>query len=71
MEGTIHLLLHHVEYVDKCKVYSNRVHHRIREFAPHVPIYMFTPDGSYEMMTLDALMPKSFGPENLHTLQHP
>jgi hypothetical protein len=26
---------------------------------------MFTPDGEYEMMTLDQLMPKSFGPEDL------
>jgi len=38
---------------------------RIREFSAHVPIYMFTPNGDYEMMTLDQLMPKSFGPENL------
>jgi hypothetical protein len=26
---------------------------------------MFTPSGQFEMMTLDELMPKSFGPENL------
>jgi hypothetical protein len=37
----------------------------IREFAPHVPVYMFTAKGEYEMMTLDQLMPKSFGPEDL------
>ena len=38
---------------------------RIREFCSDVPIYMFTPDGKYEMMTLQELMPKSFGPESL------
>ena len=44
---------------------AKRTDSRIREFSTQVPIYMFTPDGSYEMMTLDQLMPKSFGPENL------
>jgi len=37
----------------------------IREFAPTVPVYMFTSKGDYEMMTLDQLLPKSFGPEDL------
>ena len=37
----------------------------IREFGPKVPIYMFTSSGEYEMMTLDQLLPKSFGPEDL------
>ena len=66
MKGTIRLLLHHVVSVDKCKGHQKCFNFRIREFAPNVPIYMFTPDGNYEMMTLDVLMPKSFGPENIH-----
>jgi len=40
-------------------------HVRIREFGPKIPIYMFTSSGEYEMMTLDQLLPKSFGPEDL------
>lgn len=40
-------------------------HLRIREFEPKVPIYMFTSKGDYEMMTLDQLLPRSFGPEDL------
>ena len=58
-------LLHHVEYVVKCKSPWRRSDYRIREFSANVPIYMFAPTGEYEMMTLDELMPKSFGPENL------
>jgi hypothetical protein len=56
-----------VEYVVKCKSQINYFseYTRIREFSENVPIYMFTPDGEYEMMTLDQLMPKSFGPQNL------
>jgi len=37
----------------------------IREFAPTVPIFMFTPNGEYDVMTLEQLMPRSFGPEQL------
>lgn len=38
----------------------------IREFGPTVPIYMFSGDGQKQLlMTLDQLLPNSFGPENL------
>lgn len=43
----------------------NLSHVRIREFAPTVPIFMFTPNGEYDVMTLEQLMPRSFGPEQL------
>ena len=67
MEGIIRLPLDRVAFVGKCKSYLGSFDPRIREFAPNVPIYMFTPDGNYEMMTLDVLLPRSFGPENLPT----
>ncbi|MDH3231103.1 MAG: cytidine deaminase [Alphaproteobacteria bacterium] len=39
---------------------------RIREFAgPEVPIHICSPDGLRETVTLGALLPLSFGPENL------
>lgn len=39
----------------------------IREFCdPSTPIYMFNKDGEYKMMTLDELLPMSFGPDSLH-----
>ena len=39
---------------------------RIREFAaPDTPIHMATPDGVLVSMTLDELLPQSFGPDNL------
>ena len=63
--ATLPRLLRHAEYVVKCTFLPERSDFRIREFSGHVPIYMFTPNGDYEMMTLDQLMPKSFGPENL------
>ena len=37
----------------------------IREFAPKIPIYMFSKDGSCKETTLDELLPFSFGPEHL------
>lgn len=39
----------------------------IREFAPlTMPLYMFTKDGSdYKKMTLEELLPMSFGPQDL------
>lgn len=38
----------------------------IREFGPKLPVYMFTASGKdYKMMTLDELLPLSFGPEDL------
>ena len=55
----------HVVYVVKCNFLYYHVDSRIREFSANIPIYMFTPNGECEMMTLDQLMPKSFGPENL------
>jgi cytidine deaminase, homotetrameric len=39
---------------------------RIREFAqPDTPIHVAGPDGIRESFTLDALLPFSFGPDNL------
>ena len=39
---------------------------RIREFAADdVPIHVCSPEGLRETMTLGALLPSSFGPENL------
>lgn len=37
----------------------------IREFGPNLPVYMFTALGKYKVMTLDELLPLSFGPEDL------
>jgi cytidine deaminase len=54
-----------VEFVVKCMSSTGSFNGRIREFAPTVPVYMFTAKGDYEMMTLEQLMPKSFGPEDL------
>ena len=65
ISATFLRLLRPVEYVVKCTFPPQWSDFRIREFSAHVPIYMFTPNGEYEMMTLDQLMPKSFGPENL------
>jgi len=64
--GTYFLLLRRVESAAKCiSTLSLSLTIRIREFSPDVPIYMFTPDGKYEMMTLQELMPNSFGPEHI------
>ena len=39
---------------------------RIREFAgPHTPIHIANPDGVLETLTLEQLLPQSFGPDNL------
>jgi cytidine deaminase len=39
---------------------------RIREFAdPHTSIHIAAPDGVLETLTLEALLPFSFGPDNL------
>ena len=39
---------------------------RIREFAAlDIPVYICGPDGLRSTMTLDELLPKSFGPDNL------
>lgn len=56
-----------MEFVVKCMwcMDWSELTGRIREFAPLVPVYMFTTKGDYEMMTLEQLMPKSFGPEDL------
>ncbi|KAF7498205.1 hypothetical protein DV113_003782 [Geotrichum candidum] len=37
----------------------------IREFGPKLPVYMFTATGKYKLMTLEELLPLSFGPEDL------
>ena len=64
--ATYFLLLRHVESAAKCiSTLSQSLTIRIREFSSDVPIYMFTPDGNYEMMTLQELLPNSFGPENI------
>lgn len=50
----------------RIRITPNRIANgSIREFAPKVPVYMFTAKGDHEMMTLEQLMPKSFGPEDL------
>ncbi|KAK9345914.1 cytidine deaminase [Lipomyces starkeyi] len=40
----------------------------LREFAPNIAIYMFAEDGTFVMEPLTAMLPRSFGPENLHVL---
>lgn len=37
----------------------------LREFAPHLPIYISDGDGNYRQTSIDALLPDSFGPEFL------
>ncbi|XP_031423660.1 cytidine deaminase b isoform X2 [Clupea harengus] len=37
----------------------------MREFGASLDVYMSKPDGSYEETTVDALLPRSFGPEDL------
>ncbi|KAK5912778.1 hypothetical protein CesoFtcFv8_002617 [Champsocephalus esox] len=37
----------------------------IREFGLNCDVYMSKPDGSYRKMTVDELLPVSFGPEEL------
>lgn len=38
----------------------------IREFAPDIPVLMFTANGEkFKKMSLEELLPMSFGPENL------
>ncbi|KAK7203459.1 cytidine deaminase-like protein [Myxozyma melibiosi] len=37
----------------------------IREFAPQIDVYMFTEKEDYLMQPLTALLPHSFGPEDL------
>ncbi|ODQ52335.1 cytidine deaminase [Saitoella complicata NRRL Y-17804] len=38
----------------------------MREFCDvGMPVYMFTPDGKSEVMKLDELLPRSFGPDDL------
>ena len=64
-----YIRLRHVEFVVKCKTPYVSSKRSIREFAPNVPVYMFTAKGEYEMMTLDQLMPKSFGPEDLSPVE--
>jgi cytidine deaminase len=59
-----------VEFVVKCKAMYVMANSSIREFAPNVPVYMFSAKGDYEMMTLDQLMPKSFGPEDLPPVEN-
>lgn len=40
---------------------------RIREFAtPETPIHIAGPEGIRHSFTLEALLPQSFGPDNLH-----
>ena len=53
------------EYVVKCKSCNWKSHFRIREFAPRVPVYMLAASGEYQMMMLEQLLPKSFGPEDV------
>jgi len=66
IKETYFLPLRRVESAAKCIItLAPSLTIRIREFSSDVPIYMFTPDGKYEMMTLQELMPNSFGPENL------
>ncbi|XP_010754014.3 cytidine deaminase b [Larimichthys crocea] len=37
----------------------------MREFGPNWDVYLSKPDGSYLKMTVDELLPTSFGPEDL------
>ncbi|XP_029989408.1 cytidine deaminase b [Sphaeramia orbicularis] len=37
----------------------------MREFGPNWDVYLSKPDGSYLKMTVDELLPVSFGPEDL------
>jgi cytidine deaminase len=37
----------------------------LREFAPHLPIYIADADGSYRQTNISELLPDSFGPEFL------
>ncbi|KAJ8098025.1 cytidine deaminase-like protein [Lipomyces tetrasporus] len=37
----------------------------LREFAPNIEIYMFAADGTFVMEPLTAMLPHSFGPEDL------
>lgn len=39
----------------------------IREFSKEVPILMYGSTGDYKLMTLEQLLPCSFGPESLLT----
>ncbi|XP_070757971.1 cytidine deaminase b [Enoplosus armatus] len=37
----------------------------MREFGSNLDVYLSKPDGSYQKMTVDELLPVSFGPEDL------
>ncbi|XP_034540283.1 cytidine deaminase b [Notolabrus celidotus] len=37
----------------------------MREFGPNLTVYLSKPDGSYLKMTVNELLPSSFGPEDL------
>ncbi|KAK9388442.1 cytidine deaminase-like protein [Lipomyces mesembrius] len=41
----------------------------LREFAPNIAIYMFAEDGTFVMEPLTAMLPRSFGPENLDVIR--
>ncbi|XP_004024873.1 cytidine deaminase [Gorilla gorilla gorilla] len=41
----------------------------MREFGTNWPVYMTKPDGTYIVMTVQELLPSSFGPEDLQKTQ--
>ncbi|XP_031520892.1 cytidine deaminase isoform X4 [Papio anubis] len=41
----------------------------MREFGTNWPVYMTKPDGTYVVMTVQELLPSSFGPEDLQKTQ--
>ncbi|KAK9370382.1 cytidine deaminase [Lipomyces kononenkoae] len=41
----------------------------LREFAPNILIYMFAEDGTFVMEPLTAMLPRSFGPEDLDVIR--
>ncbi|KAK9490558.1 cytidine deaminase-like protein [Lipomyces doorenjongii] len=41
----------------------------LREFAPNIAIYMFAEDGTFVVEPLTAMLPRSFGPENLDVVR--
>ncbi|KAK9376441.1 cytidine deaminase [Lipomyces chichibuensis] len=41
----------------------------LREFAPNIAIYMFAEDGKFVMEPLTAMLPRSFGPEDLDVVR--
>jgi len=45
---------------------------KIHEFAaPHTPVWVANEGGVLARLTLDGLLPHSFGPDHLNTAMHP